>query len=64
VEQTAVKGRGGFKTRLSALFPSGWQVPEVLRRFYARAAWLQQLVAEELRLSETEGKYVRNGFDH
>ena len=58
MEQTTIR------SKLLSAPPSGWQVPEVLRRFYARAAWLQQLVAEELRLSETEGKYVRNGFDH
>jgi hypothetical protein len=58
MEQTAASDR-----LLSAL-RSGWRVPAALQRLYADAAWLQQLVAEELRLSETEGKYVRNGFDH
>jgi hypothetical protein len=43
VEQTAARNN-----LLSAL-RSGWQVPEVLRRFYADAAWLQQLVTEELK---------------
>ena len=43
MEQTAARNN-----LLSAL-RSRWQVPEVLRRFYADAAWLQQLVTEELK---------------
>jgi hypothetical protein len=58
VEQTTIR------SKLLSAPPSEWRVPAALQRLYADAAWLQQLVAEELRLSETEGKYVRNGFDH
>jgi hypothetical protein len=43
MEQTAASDRF-----LSAL-RSGWRVPAALRRLYVDAAWLQQLVAEELR---------------
>jgi Fusaric acid resistance protein family len=43
MEQTTIGSR-----LLSAL-PSGWRIPAPLRRFYAEAAWLQQLVTEELR---------------
>jgi len=43
VEQTAAKGKFLSARRL------GWRVPTPLRRFYADAAWLQQLVTEELR---------------
>ena len=34
---------------LSSTIPFGWRVLEVLQRLYADAAWLQQLVVEELR---------------
>ena len=36
------------RSRVLSIFPSGWRVPAPLRRFYADAAWLQQLVTEEL----------------
>ena len=36
------------RSRLLSILPSGWRVPAPLRRFYADAAWLQQLVTEEL----------------
>ena len=42
MEQTAARSK-----LLSAL-RSGWRVPAPLRRFYADAAWLQQLATEEL----------------
>ena len=37
------------RSRLLSILPSGWRVPAPLRQFYADAAWLQQLVTEELR---------------
>src|SRR5262245_63795760 len=37
------------RTRVLSALPSGWRVPAPLRRFYADAAWLQQLLTEELR---------------
>src|SRR5262244_2665315 len=37
------------RSRVLSILPSGWRVPAPLRRFYADAAWLQQLVTEELR---------------
>ena len=36
------------RSRLLSILPSGWRVPAPLRQFYADAAWLQQLVTEEL----------------
>ena len=36
------------RSRLLSALPSGWRVPGPLRRLYADAAWLQQLVTEEL----------------
>ena len=37
------------RSRLLSILPSGWRVPAPLQRFYTDAAWLQQLVTEELR---------------
>src|SRR4029434_10248423 len=37
------------RTRVLSALSSGWRVPAPLRQFYAEAAWLQQLVTEELR---------------
>src|SRR5262245_49666953 len=37
------------RSRLLSILPAGWRVPAPLQRLYADAAWLQQLVTEELR---------------
>src|SRR5262247_73052 len=37
------------RSRVLSVFPSGWRVPVALQQIYAEAAWLQQLVTEELR---------------
>ena len=47
--KTGVMLQTAASDRLISAFRSRWPVSEALRRFYARAAWLQQLVAEELR---------------
>jgi uncharacterized membrane protein YccC len=36
-------------SKLLSPLPSGWRLPAALRRLYTDAAWLQQLVTEELR---------------
>src|SRR5262245_58196149 len=36
------------RSRLLSILPSGWRVPAPVRQLYADAAWLQQLVTEEL----------------